>query len=392
MIARNIRHLRLFTAAAELKSLTGASERWHISQPAVTQAIGKLEESIGGLLFDRSSRGLFLTPRGTMLQRRVERAFSILDPSLTDIASRLKTTVSYSQLQALIAVAESKNFTLAARRMGRTQPTVHRAVALIERDAACHLFDRTSFGILATRPCQALVRAARLALCELDQADAELAAINGDEAGCVVIGAMPLSSSTLLPHALKGFRSQQPSYPVRIVDGPYDQLLDGLRCGEIDFLIGALRIPAPIDDIIQDRLFNDRLALLAGPAHPLAGVDNVSIDDLLRYPWIVPSLGTPARDQFVSLFIEAGRQPPTQLIESGSLLLMRELLNESQHLGCLSRLQSERECDRRLLALIQYPTGHLLRPIGLTYRRNWVPTHAQRLMLGFVADAVQPAN
>jgi LysR family transcriptional regulator, regulator for genes of the gallate degradation pathway len=120
---------------------------------------------------------------------------------------------------------------------------------------------------------------------------------------------------------------------VRILDGPYDELLGGLRRGSIDFLIGALRDPAPIGDIIQKPLFDDRLALIAGPAHPLAGRKDVSIDDLLAFPWVVPRSGTPTRHQFETLFLSKGRSPPPRVIESGSLLLMRELMEDRQHLG-----------------------------------------------------------
>ena len=388
MITRNLRHLRLFAAVADLKTLTATSQTWHISQPAVTQAIGKLERETGGPLFERSRHGFFLTPRGELLQRRVDSAFALLDPALADISPRLKTTLSYAQLQALIAVGESENFTLAARRLGLAQPTVHRAVTQVEQEAVRSLFERTAFGMRPTRLCQALIQAARLAIYEFDQADSELAEFNGGEAGSVVIGALPLARSTLLPRALSRFRLQKPTYPVRVLDGPYDEMLGGLRRGAIDFLIGALRVPAPIGDVVQERLFDDRLALLAGPGHPLAGRSGVTIDDLTAYPWVVPRSGTPTRDQFETLFTTAGKEPPARVIESGSLLLMRELLNESQHLGCLSRHQSERECDHGLLVAIDYPTDHLLRPIGLTYRQNWRPTHAQELMLQLVADVV----
>lgn len=392
MISRNLRHLRLFAGVAELKSLTLTSERWHISQPAVTQAINKLERETGGALFERSRHGFFLTPRGEVLLARVESAFALLDPVLNDISPRLRLSLSFAQLQALVAVSESENFTLAARRLGLAQPTVHRAVTQIEQAAARSLFERTSFGILPTRLCQALAQAARLAVYEFDQADAELAEFNGGEAGAIVIGAMPLARSVLLPRALARFRQQQPTYPVRIHDGPYDELLGALRRGAIDFLVGALREPAPIGDVVQRRLFDDRLALLAGPDHPLASRSNITVEDLLGYPWVVPRLGTPTREQFETIFTSAGKEPPRRLIESGSLLLMRELLNESRHLGCLSRHQSQRECDHGLLVSLTYPTDHLVRPIGLTYRENWRPTPAQSLMLRLVAEVAPGAD
>ena len=244
MISRNLRHLRLFAAVADLKSLTLTSEKWHISQPAVTQAINKLERETGGALFERSRHGFFLTPRGEVLLRRVEAAFGLLDSILSEISPRLRMSLSYAQLQALIAVSESENFTLAARRLGLAQPTVHRAVTQIEQEAARSLFERTSFGILPTRLCQALAQAARLAIYEFD----------GGEAGEIVIGAMPLARSGLLPRALARFRAERPTYPVRIHDGPYDELLSALRRGSIDFLVGALREPAPIGDVVQQRL------------------------------------------------------------------------------------------------------------------------------------------
>lgn len=386
MISRNLRHLRLFAAVADLKSLTLTSEKWHISQPAVTQAINKLEREAGGALFERSRHGFFLTPRGEVLLRRVEAAFAMLDSILSEISPRLRMSLSYAQLQALIAVSESENFTLAARRLGLAQPTVHRAVTQIEQEAARSLFERTSFGILPTRLCQALAQAARLAIYEFDQADTELAEFDGGEAGAIVIGAMPLARSGILPQALARFRAERPTYPVRIHDGPYDELLSALRRGSIDFLVGALREPAPIGDVVQQRLFDDRLALLARPGHPLAGRTELTADDLLAFPWVVPRRGTPTRDQFETLFTSQEKEAPERLIESGSLLLMRELLNESDHLGCLSRHQSQRECDHGLLVTLTYPTDHLIRPIGLTFRENWRPTNAQKRMLELIAD------
>ena len=386
MIPRNLRHLRFFAAVAELKSLTATSERWHLSQPAVTQAINKLEREAGGPLFDRTRHGFFLTPRGKILLKRVESAFALLDPILGEISPRLRVSLTYAQLQALIAVSESENFTLAARRLGLAQPTVHRAVAQIEQEAARTLFERTSFGILPTRLCQALAQAARLAIYEFDQADAELAQFDGSEAGAVVIGAMPLARSILLPRALARFRQRYSTFAVRIIDGTYDALLGDLRRGSIDFLVGALREPAPIEDVVQERLFDDRLALLARPDHPLAKQTTVSIDDLLAYPWVVPRLGTPTRAQFETLFTSEGKAIPQRLIESGSLLLMRGVLSESDHLGCISRHQSQPECDHGLLAQIHFSTDHLIRPIGLTYRQNWQPTRIQQQMMEIISE------
>jgi LysR family transcriptional regulator, regulator for genes of the gallate degradation pathway len=381
MICRNLRHLRVFLAVAELRSLTLASDRCAVSQPAVTQAIGKLERSVDGALFERSRQGFFLTERGGLLLARVRRAFEILDRAFGEISPHLRITATVAQLRALIAVHETENFTLAAARLGIAQPTVHRAVTQLEQEVARPLFERTSFGIVATRQCQTLTHAVRLAFYELDQADADLADFDGREVGRIVIGAMPLSRSVILPRALARFRAARPTLPVTVLDGPYTDLLTGLRRGEIDFLVGALRNPAPIGDVEQVPLFDDRLVIVSGRKHPLADAHDLTLERLVNYPWVVPRIGTPTRQQFNALFASLGPGTPASIIESGSILLMRELLDISDHLGCISLLQAEAEISRGHLIALDYIVDSPDRTIGLTVRHHWEPTAAQRLML-----------
>ena len=57
---------RVFYVVAKHKHMTRASEELHISQPAISQSIKKLEEQLGGTLFLRSNKGMELTEEGKM--------------------------------------------------------------------------------------------------------------------------------------------------------------------------------------------------------------------------------------------------------------------------------------------------------------------------------------
>jgi DNA-binding transcriptional LysR family regulator len=381
-LSRNLRHLRLLLSVAETGSLTHSASILNVSQPAVTQAIGKLERETGGRLFDRTRQGIFPTPRCEVLARRLRRAFDRLDPALTDVAPRLMLTATWAQLQSLVAVHEAENFTLAARRLGLAQPTVHRAISQLEQEAGQSLFERTAFGLLPTRQTRALVQAVMLAFAELDQADSDLSELDGGETGQIVVGSLPLSRSVLLPRALARFREQRPRYPVMVIDGRYDELLGNLRRGEVDLIIGALRQPAPIGDITQVKLFDDHLSVLARRDHPLAGKTGLTAKDLQECKWVVPRRGTPSREHFDALFAPIGL--PESIIEAGSILLMRELLSESDHLGCISSVQAQAELSHQLLSELDVTANWPARPIGLTYRENWVPTKAQALLIDII--------
>ena len=387
MISRNLRHLRVFLAVAELRKPTAAAHRCLVSQPAVTQALAKLERQAGGALFERTRQGFFLTERGEVLNARLRRAMDRLDNSFAEVSPRLAVTATTAQLQALIAMAEARNFTLAARRLGVAQPTVHRAITQIELEATRSLFERTPSGMVATRPCRELAQAARLAFSEFDQIEADLADLDGREVGRIVVGSLPLSRSVVLPEAVARFLSARPKGRVTIIDGPYDDLLGNLRSGQIDFILGALRDPLPIEDVTQEPLFVDHLAILARPDHPLAADHDIPLEVLVQHPWTVPRPGTPAREQFDALFEAQGMVLPDSVVECGSILLMRELLLRSDLLGCISGQQAEAEVRNGLLVSLRTRIDWPGRSIGLTYRRGWVPTKAQSLLLGEIRRA-----
>lgn len=59
-----LRDLRYFVAVAQHRNFSRAAAQLHVSQPALSEQIRKLEEELGAALFDRSSRGATLTPAG----------------------------------------------------------------------------------------------------------------------------------------------------------------------------------------------------------------------------------------------------------------------------------------------------------------------------------------
>jgi DNA-binding transcriptional LysR family regulator len=377
----SLRHLRAFLAVIDTGSITKAAELCFVSQPAVTQALSKIEKTAGLMLFSRTPQRIFANSAGEVLARRVERAFGYLDPALSELSPRLRVTATTSQLKALIAVRETENFTLAARQLGLSQPAVYRAVSQLEEVAARPLFERTLYGLVATRPAQALAQAARLALLELEQADADLAELTAAEIGRIVIGATPLAKSYLLPKAIASFRKFRPNLPIQIQEGPYGDLLTALRRGDVDFLLGALRDPPPIGDVEQKVLFHDTIVLVSGCSHPLAGRREIAIEDLTSFPWVVAQKGTPIRRYFDQIFSDADGGAPKNIVETGSLILMRELLDTSEHLGCTSRLQAEAEIARGLMQALPFDMSKTSRPIGVTVRKDWLPTAAQRNFL-----------
>ncbi|MYK30949.1 MAG: LysR family transcriptional regulator, partial [Boseongicola sp. SB0670_bin_30] len=138
----NIRHMRVFLEAANCGSVSAAAERCHLSQPAATQALSRLEADLGTALLVRKRQRFALTRCGAAFERRVASALKHLQDgaraALRDAglnkrrAPTFDQSVTSAQLRNLIAVANSGSFTVASRALGLSQPTVHRTARSLE--------------------------------------------------------------------------------------------------------------------------------------------------------------------------------------------------------------------------------------------------------------------
>jgi DNA-binding transcriptional LysR family regulator len=232
----------------------------------------------------------------------------------------------------------------------------------------------------------ALARRLRLAQSELDAAIAELGQLHGREVGRIVIGAMPLSRAKLLPDTVGRFHRLYPSVDVTIIEGSHTELIGPLRDGEIDLMIGALRGNVPAD-LVQRPMFVDRPVVLGRAEHPLRNMSRVpSAAELAAFPWVVPALPTPLRLQWARMFEGSGIKPPRVAIECGSVLVIRQLLLESDHLTLLSPAQVAVELEAGWLVKLCPAPGNPTRTIGMTCRTEWRPTRLQQRFIDVLEE------
>ncbi len=99
----NLRHLRAASAIGRLGSISAAAQAIHISQPAITQGLAKLEAMLGQPLFERRTNGMVATEAGRIFVPRIE----------TALAHIISPRVTMTQLRALIALADAGSYAAA---------------------------------------------------------------------------------------------------------------------------------------------------------------------------------------------------------------------------------------------------------------------------------------
>ncbi len=366
----NLRHLHAVLAVYRHGTISSAAHDVNLTQPAITQGIARVEAQIGMPLFERSSGGMAPTPAADAFVPRIAAA-------LARIAS---PRVTAAQMRAFLGLARAGSYVVAARNLGISDASLHRAVRDLSVALGRDLVERRGRGVALTRRGTALARAYALASAELEAGSEELAALAGHETGRIAIGAMPLCRARLLPAALARFHARYPHYTLVVTEGSHAELVGPLRDGDLDLLIGALRHPSPGADLEQRALFEDRPVVIGRANHPLAGT-GPSLETLARYPWSVAAPGAPLRDHWEAMFTGAGLAVPRVPVECGSVIAIRQLMISSDFLTLLSRDQVAVELEAGWLTILCPAPPEIVRTIGVTTRSGWRPTPLQARFL-----------
>lgn len=280
-------------------------------------------------------------------------------------------------IRHFLAVAQHRSFVLAAIEEGLTQPALSKSIKILEDQVGIRLFERTRNGVQLTPAGDVMLKHAKLIVAENKHAIEAISAASQGLYSQIIVGCSPTITETLLPRATYNFLKRVPGAKLQVTTGLNDELISGLRRGEIDVVFGALPNPAS-DEFISEVLHIDPVSVIAKSDHPLTRQPTVRLKDLLPFPWVMLGPNVHGRDRFNAPFIEAGVSLPTVQIESNSAPYIRALVARSDF---LSYLPQE----------LAFESGRpdeitTLRIRGITWDREIAATHRRR---GSLSQAAQ---
>ena len=406
----SLRQLRAFAAVARLQSMSRAAREINLSQPGVTQSVEALEDQLQVGLFERQRSGCYATKSGAILLPRVERFFEHVRSALDDLvvnnstmgrqALDMANKITKPQLRGLLAIYESDSFDAAARRLGISQPSLHRSAKELEHELRRALYQRTARGMTTNPRGSELARRFQVGLQEIQYGLDELKAAQGNVISRIAIGNIPHSDAEVLSAAINQLLATHPNACVQIVDGHYDVLLNDLRAARLDLLWGVLRTPSWASDVKEEMLFRNPYVVVARAGHPLARLKNITLDNLVRFDWITPGPTTP-RQQALEHMFGGARSAPRITIETTSLQVYRNILASTDRLALMSLFEAQLNDPDRFI-ILPFRSPHLRRSDGIVRREDWRPTrihlefvdllrhHAQRLSSGAAESLPRP--
>jgi DNA-binding transcriptional LysR family regulator len=288
------------------------------------------------------------------------------------------------QMALLMAIDETRNLHQTALATHMSQPAASKMLKDMEELFGVALFERLPRGMRPTVYGDTLTRHVRMALDNLAQGQSALAALQAGLSGQVNLGVILTPSMTLVPQAIAATKAEAPQLSIGVDVGTSDVLVDGLKRGRLDFLIA--RIPAQEEDLnlVFENLSEETECAVVRPGHPMLQHSTLSLQDIASSTWILSPRGSILRHQFDMLFRRHGLLPPTQVVETTAMSVIKALLQQTDflHLMPLEVARYYAACGE--LTILPVELACNMESYGLILRADQVLSPGASLLLGAI--------
>lgn len=235
--------------------------------------------------------------------------------------------MTITQLQYVLAVAEHRNFTLAAEKCFVTQPTLSMQIQKIEEELKIQIFDRTKKPIQLTDIGAKIVAQAKNIVIEADRIKDIVEFDKGFIGGEFKLGIIPTIMPTLLPMFLNNFVKKYPKVKLIIEELNTDEIISRLKNGHLDAAIAAT--PLEEDKLKEIVLYYEPFVAYLPENHKIANKKEIEVSDLNIDDILLLQDGHCFRDGILNLCKNSGVTSGNSFqLESGSFETLIKLANE----------------------------------------------------------------
>ena len=199
------------------------------------------------------------------------------------------------------AVVEHLSFRKAAEDLYLTQPAVSLQIKALEEDLGVQLFDRSGARARLTAAGEVLLDYSRRASDLLVQAEHEIAALSGEHAGGLKLGASTTIAQYVMPRLLSEFCRRNPRVRPTLISGNTEQIVHALEQQRI--ILGFIEGPPRRRDVVTEPFLEDELVLIVPSAHEWAKRGVASASEIASIPLLMRESGSGTR-RIVEMAIE----------------------------------------------------------------------------------------
>lgn len=260
--------------------------------------------------------------------------------------------MNFHQLHIFYTVSEKGSFSAAAQALHMTQPAVTMQVQSLEEYFGTKLFNRSTKRIELSEAGRALMPFARRSIELIRDTDMAMSKFTHMLQGRLQLGASLTIGEYVLPRMLGPFGQQYPNIAISMKVMNTAQILEEIANHQLNF--GLIEAPVQHPDMHIEAVMKDELKLIVPANHPLAEASVVSLEDVLKYPFIVREQGSGTRqvmeEQFARKNIDI--QSVRAVMELGSTGAIKSAVEAGLGIAIISPSSVKHEVTLGLVKIV----------------------------------------
>lgn len=298
--------------------------------------------------------------------------------------------MTITQLQYVLAVAEHKNFTLAAEKSFVTQPTLSMQIQKLEDELDILIFDRSKKPIQLTQVGEKIVDQARNIVNEShrikDIVDQEKGFIGGEYR----LGIIPTIMPTLLPLFLKNFVKKYPKINLKVEERNTETIIEMLEDGYLDAAIAATPLEHP--HIRERALYYEPFVAYIPDSHRLSGKTEIDVEDLDLDDILLLEDGHCFREGVINLCSSKGDYTDHQFqLASGSFETMLKLADDGMGMTLLPYMHTLDIQMEQQNKLRYFKEPQPAREVSIIYHKSELKMHITEALKETISGVVRGA-
>ncbi|MDR0434448.1 MAG: LysR family transcriptional regulator [Gracilibacteraceae bacterium] len=294
------------------------------------------------------------------------------------------------QLQVFKEVAETKNITLAAKKLHMSQPSISVQIQNLEQGYGAKFLDRTNKGVSLTQAGEVFYSHICEVLEIMRDATGKIKDLAEDQRGSIYVGATLTIGEYVLPHILEYLFEVRPEidFRAKIANTEIiarDVLEKRIHIGLVEGPVAAKK------DLITQDFWQDELVVVAPYHHAWANRSAISLAELAEERMITREQGSGTR-RVMELALEERGFDPGRLnvtMELGSTQAVKQVVAAGLGIAIISALTVAQECRRHQLRVVKIKDCQLSRPLSVFTHAKTHQTKDERFFIDFLRDRIQ---
>ena len=290
------------------------------------------------------------------------------------------------QLTSFVAVVDLKSFSLAAERLGITQPTISLQIKALENELGVCLLHRDGYAIIPTVEGSLLYNNSLKILSIYEKTKQEIKKSQGNFHGSLIIGASSGPAEYPIPILLGQFKQAHPESNINLQVGDSSEVIDKVANQAIE--LGFVGTKRRDGNLVFKPYLEDKLVLVTAKNHALANRKSLAVQDLHEVPLIMQQPGSGTTINLQSALAQTGIKlnELNILMDLGLQDSVKSAVLAGYGATIISYLGVKSEVQKGELVIIEIEDLDLFRQLYICYNRLVPLSNLAKEFLSFAIE------